>query len=142
MTSENITSGADLIAGSLRSHFEEISDEQYKRLLFHVGSPAGHRRTKLQEVKASQPFCTGEIYKGHLIEISLVSTHLKYGRLQFLVHAPNGEIVRPILNSHTGNVIKPNTKNPQMTIAWAVQKVKRYVDKWINTGMYNKNCCC
>ncbi len=139
MKSENITGEADMIAASVRSQFEDLTDEQYKRLLFFVGSPNGRRQARLQEIKASQPNCVGEIYIGYLIDISLVSTHLKYGRLQVSVHTPDGKIVRPILNSQTGNVIKPKTKNPQMTVDWVVKKVKKYIDKWIELGVY-VNC--
>lgn len=114
----------------------ELADTQYEQLCYYMASPEQQKKFREQEVRASQPSCFGETYEGHLIEVTLVCSHLKYGRLQVAVHTPNGKIVRPILNTKSGNTIKPNSKNPQSTVDWVIKRTKKFIDESVTTGVY------
>ena len=120
---------------ALRAQFPESTTEDYRRLIMML-SLSGRRQTREREIKESQPECIGEIYQGHLIEIKLFCTHLKYGRLYVVVHLPNGDTVRPILNHQSGNLIKPNAKNPQSTVDWVTIRTRKLIDRCIASGTY------
>jgi hypothetical protein len=120
---------------ALRAQFPESTESDYRRLIMMM-SPEGRRQAQQREIRDSQPKCIGEIYQGYLIEIRLVCTHMKSGRLVVVVHLPNGDIVRPILNYQTGNLIKPNAKNSQSTVDWVTIRTRNFIDRCIASGTY------